>query len=52
MAIAFKSIPTLQDKAAESFVKKADASAKEKGTIDFSKQVKSATSILAKAQLK
>ncbi|MEQ9304936.1 MAG: hypothetical protein RJQ14_13590 [Marinoscillum sp.] len=52
MAIAIKSIPTLENKAAQSFVKKAESSLKKRGTVDFSKQVKSASNILAKAQIK
>ncbi|MEQ9049140.1 MAG: hypothetical protein RLP11_02470 [Marinoscillum sp.] len=52
MAIAIKSIPTLENQAAQSFVKKAESSVQKRGTVDFSKQIKSASNILAKAQLK
>jgi len=52
MAIAIKSIPTLTEKAAKSFVKQADSSFQKKGTVNFSQEVKTAKSILAKAKLK
>jgi hypothetical protein len=52
MAIAIKSIPTLENKVAQAFITKAESSVKDRGTIDFSEQVKTANSILAKAQLK
>lgn len=51
MAIAIKSIPTLENKAAQAFVKSADAALQKKGTIDFTKQVKTANAILNKAKL-
>lgn len=51
MAIAIKSIPVLRGKEADSFVKKADQTyAQEKGSIDFSTQVKTASKILTKAK--
>ena len=52
MAIAIKSIPTLVDKDAQSFVKKADASVVNRSTVEFSNQVKLASAILKKANLK
>ena len=39
MAIAIKSIPTLESKDAKAFIRKADAKSKKRATIDFSKQV-------------
>jgi hypothetical protein len=52
MAIAIKSIPTLENKAAQAFVKNADEALKNRGTVNFAQQVKTANSILAKAKLK
>ncbi len=51
MAIPIRRIPILGDKVALSFIQKAEDAAKKKGTIDFSKQIRSANNILAKAQL-
>ena len=51
MAIAIKTIPTLNEKAAKAFNTKADASFGKKATVNFSKQVKSAQAILNKAKL-
>lgn len=50
MAIAIKGIPTLKDKEAEDFVKKADIAVSKKATVDFKKQYKSSISILKKAK--
>ena len=52
MAIAIKSIPTLTEKVAKSFVLKADEANKKRGTVDFSKQNLRANNILKKAKLK
>lgn len=51
MARVIKSIPTLEDKAAKAFMKKARASEKKRGTIDFSRQYQMAHNILKKAKL-
>ena len=50
MAIAIKSIPTLTEKVAKTFILKADAETKKRGSVDFSKQVSSANKILEKAK--
>ena len=50
MAIAIKSIPTLKDKEAAAFVKKAEEAAANRGAIDFTKQIKDAQAILAKSK--
>lgn len=52
MAIAIKSIPTLTDKAAHTFVRKAASASKKRGSVNFSKQVSSANEILKKAGMK
>ena len=52
MAIAIKSIPTLKDKEAAAFVKKAEQAVANRGTINFTKQIKDAQAILAKAKLR
>jgi len=52
MAIAIKSIPTLRDKEAAAFVKKAEEAASNRGTVKFAKQVKDARAILAKSNLR
>lgn len=52
MAIAIKSIPTLTEKVAKTFIQKADAETKKRGSVDFSKQVSSANKILEKAKMK
>lgn len=52
MAIAIKSIPTLENETAQAFVKKADSAVKNRATVDFSKQVEIARAILKKANLK
>ena len=52
MAIAIKSIPTLKEKEAKAFNKKAEATFSHRATVDFSKQVKSANVILHKAKLR
>ncbi|MDX8341771.1 hypothetical protein SLH46_21405 [Draconibacterium sp. IB214405] len=52
MAIAIKTIPTLKEEEAKAFTVKANASYTRKATVDFSKQVKSARSILSKAKLR
>lgn len=51
MAITIKSIPTLRDNDAISFIDKADASVANRATVDFSQQVKTAHAILKKAQM-
>jgi hypothetical protein len=51
MAITIKSIPTLERKEAERFIKKAEISAKKSATIDFSEQVKTTKAILSKAKM-
>jgi len=52
MAIAIKSIPTLTEKVAQTFIRRADAATKKRGSQDFSKQVTSANKILEKAKMK
>jgi len=52
MARAIKSIPTLKTEAAQRFADKMNATTKKRSTIDFSKQVQAANSILKKASLK
>jgi hypothetical protein len=52
MAIAIKSIPPLTDKVAQNFIRKADATKKKRGTINFGKQITSANKILEKANMK
>lgn len=52
MAIAIKTIPTLKEKEAKAFNAKADATLTHKASVDFSKEVKSARSILSKAKLR
>ena len=51
MAIAIKSIPVLNDKAAKSFEKLVDKNSSKKSSIDFTKQTSIATKILAKAKI-
>ncbi len=51
MTATIKSVPTLKGKVAEDFVEKAELSAKSKGSVNFSKQVKSATDILNKSDI-
>jgi hypothetical protein len=52
MAIAIKSIPVLKDSQARVFNSRANDNFKRKrGTVNFSKQVKSANKILSKAAL-
>ena len=52
MAIPIKSIPTLKDKEAAAFVKKTEEATVNRGAIDFTKQIKDAQAILAKAKLR
>lgn len=52
MAIAIKSIPTLKEKAAKVFVKKAKETVSRRATVNFSRQVKSADLILKKAKMR
>lgn len=52
MAIAIKTIPTLKEKEAKAFNEKASATYSRKASVDFSKEVKSARSILSKAQMR
>lgn len=51
MAIAIKGIPTLRDKNAKDFVKKANRAVSRKASVDFKKQYKSSVSILKKAKI-
>lgn len=51
MAITIKGIPTLKDKSAKDFVKKAETATNQKATVDFRKQYKSSVSILKKAKI-
>lgn len=51
MARAIKSIPTLKDREAKAFIKKAKASEKNRATVDFSRQYQMAHNILKKAKL-
>ena len=51
MAIPIKSVPTLRGKVAETFVRNAEKAAKERATIDVSKQAKMCASILSKAKI-
>lgn len=50
MAISIKSIPTLKGKEAERFVAKANEASEERGTVDFSRQIKMCAEILKKAK--
>jgi hypothetical protein len=52
MALAIKSIPVLQSKAATKFVRNASENSLKKGSIDFSAQVAQATKILEKSKQK
>jgi hypothetical protein len=52
MAIAIKSIPTLQSRDARAFIKKADAKSKKRATVDFSKQVVASNAILEKSKMR
>ena len=49
MAIAIKSIPTLKGNDAKSFVRAANKAETKRATIDYSRQAKTARSILGKA---
>ena len=51
MAITIKGIPTLKDKTAKEFVRRAEKAASQKASIDFKKQYKSSVSILKKAKI-
>lgn len=51
MAISIKSIPTLKDRAAQSFNDKLQSNNEKKRSICFETQVKSANKILAKAKM-
>lgn len=51
MAIAIKNIPTLHDKAASDFIKKAEIAAAKRSTIDFREKVATAQAILQKAKM-
>ena len=42
--------PTLTEKVAKTFIQKADAETKKRGSVDFSKQVSSGNKILEKAK--
>jgi len=50
MAIAIKSIPTLESRDAKAFIRKAEAKSKKRATVDFSRQVVSSNAILEKAK--
>ena len=52
MAIAIKSIPTLQSRDAKAFIKKAEAKSKKRATVDFSKQVVATYAILEKSKMR
>jgi len=51
MAIAIRSTPVLKGTVAEKFVTEAEANLKNKGSVDFSKQLQSVKKILKKAQI-
>ena len=51
MAMEIKTIPVLNSKAAARFVKAADEALKKRGSIDFSKHVAKARSILNRSKL-
>ncbi|SMP29141.1 hypothetical protein [Flavobacterium hercynium] len=51
MAIAIKSIPVLKDKAAKAFDSAVTTNTAKKATVDFSKQMSTASKILAKAKI-
>jgi hypothetical protein len=51
MAIAIKSIPTLREKDAKVFVKKAADTFARRATVNFSKQMKATQVILEKAKM-
>lgn len=51
MAIPIKNIPTLTGKIAKEFINNTNKASKRRATVNFSKQLKSCTSILAKAKL-
>lgn len=51
MAISIKSVPTLKGKTAENFIANANKASERRATVNFSKQVKSCTSILSKAKI-
>ena len=51
MAIAIKSIPTLKGNDARSFIRAANEAESKRATIDFSRQAKTARSILGKAKM-
>lgn len=51
MAIAIKSIPPLKGECAKQFIERANEASLKRGTVDFSKQAKSASAILKKAKL-
>ncbi len=51
MAIPIKSIPILKNDEAHSFIEKADQAVLNRGIIDFTKQIKNAQTILAKAKI-
>ncbi len=51
MAITIKGIPTLKDKIANEFVKKAEFATSRRASVDFKKQYNSSVSILKKAKI-
>jgi len=50
MALSIKSVPVLQGKEADDFVKMAQANKAKKGTIDFSQNILKTRKILAKSR--
>lgn len=52
MAIAIKSIPTLTEETAKKFIDKAESNTKNKGSIDFKKQIVAASKIIQKSAMK
>ncbi len=51
MALEIKPIPVLRGKAAERFVEEADRNARERRSIDFTKQVEKMRAILKRSRL-
>ena len=52
MAIKIKSVPVLKGKLARDFVRKAKANLARRGTIDFSREIKTTREILRKANMR
>lgn len=51
MAMTIKEIPVLEGKEAERFMKKAEKAYKNRGKVDYSKQIKDAIAILKKSNM-